>query len=104
MTDRRQADKLLVILLTALFIINLLNGVFTEILSDEAYYKLYAEHLDWGYFDHPPLTGFLVFISGLLFKGELGVRFMTILLQPLSILELGARFVPWEPCRRPLIS
>ena len=48
MTDRRQADKLLVILLTALFIINLLNGVFTEILSDEAYYKLYAEHLDWG--------------------------------------------------------
>lgn len=85
MTDRRQADKLLVILLTALFIINLLNGVFTEILSDEAYYKLYAEHLDWGYFDHPPLTGFLVFISGLLFKGELGVRFMTILLQPFTI-------------------
>ncbi len=85
MRERGQANKLLILLLTSLFILNLLNGLFTEILSDEAYYKLYGEHLDWGYFDHPPLTGLLVFLSGLLFKGELGVRFMTILMQPFTI-------------------
>ncbi len=26
-------------------------------LTDEAYYSLYARHLDWAFFDHPPMTG-----------------------------------------------
>ena len=26
---------------------------------DEAHYALYAYHLDWSYFDHPPLVGWL---------------------------------------------
>lgn len=26
---------------------------------DEAHYALYAQHLDWSYFDHPPLVGWL---------------------------------------------
>ena len=26
---------------------------------DEAHYALYASHLDWSYFDHPPLVGWL---------------------------------------------
>ena len=26
---------------------------------DEAHYALYGEHLDWSYFDHPPLAGWL---------------------------------------------
>lgn len=25
--------------------------------TNEAYYYLYARHLDWGYFDHPPMVG-----------------------------------------------
>ncbi len=28
--------------------------------NDEAYYALYARHLDWSYFDHPPLVGWIV--------------------------------------------
>ena len=39
------------------FIVNLLQGIFTEIQEDEAYYALYGEHLAWGYFDHPPMVG-----------------------------------------------
>lgn len=49
------------------FIINLLQGVFTEIQEDEAYYALYGEHLAWGYFDHPPMVGLMTFLSGLHF-------------------------------------
>ncbi|MFZ2326980.1 MAG: hypothetical protein WAW73_08680, partial [Rhodoferax sp.] len=26
---------------------------------DEAHYALYATHLDWSYFDHPPLVGWV---------------------------------------------
>jgi 4-amino-4-deoxy-L-arabinose transferase-like glycosyltransferase len=25
--------------------------------TNEAYYYMYAQHLDWGYFDHPPMVG-----------------------------------------------
>ena len=27
--------------------------------ADEAHYALYGLHLDWSYFDHPPLVGWL---------------------------------------------
>ena len=72
------------------FVINLLQGLFTEIQEDEAYYALYGEHLAWGYFDHPPMVGLMTFLSSILFSGSLGVRFITILASCLSL------FVIWE--------
>ena len=57
-----------------------------EILSDEAYYKLYSEHLDWGYFDHPPMIALIVKVSSLFFSGNLGIRFLTLLLQLFTLL------------------
>jgi hypothetical protein len=32
----------------------------TELLDDEAYYWIFSQHLDWGYFDHPPMTALLI--------------------------------------------
>ena len=67
------------------FVINLLQGIFTEIQEDEAYYALYGEHLAWGYYDHPPMVGLMTFLSSLLFSGTLGVRFFTIITSCLSL-------------------
>ena len=67
------------------FVINLLQGIFTEIQEDEAYYALYGEHLAWGYFDHPPMVGLMTFLSSIFFSGTLGVRFFTILVSCLSL-------------------
>ena len=61
------------------FVINLLQGVFTEINEDEAYYAIYGEHLAWGYYDHPPMVGLMAFLSSILFSGTLGVRFFTVI-------------------------
>ena len=72
------------------FVINLLQGIFTEIHEDEAYYALYGEHLAWGYFDHPPMVGLMTFLSSIFFSGTLGVRFFTIIASCLSL------FVIWE--------
>jgi hypothetical protein len=72
------------------FIVNLLQGIFTEIQEDEAYYALYGEHLAWGYFDHPPMVGLMTFLSSIFFSGSLGVRFFTILASCLSL------FVIWR--------
>ena len=71
------------------FVINLLQGIFTEIQEDEAYYALYGEHLAWGYFDHPPMVGLMTFLSSILFSGALGVRFFTIIASCMSL------FVIW---------
>ena len=68
------------------FVINLLQGVFTEIQEDEAYYALYGEHLAWGYFDHPSMVGLMTFLSSIFFSGTLGVRFFTIIASCLSLL------------------
>ena len=71
------------------FVINLLQGIFTEIQEDEAYYALYGEQLAWGYFDHPPMVGLMTFLSSVFFSGTLGVRLFTILASCLSL------FVIW---------
>ena len=67
------------------FVINLLQGIFTEIQEDEAYYALYGEHLAWGYFDHPPMVGLMTFLSSIFLSGTLGVRFFTIIASCLSL-------------------
>lgn len=67
------------------FVINLLQGIFTEITEDEAYYALFGEHLDWGYFDHPPMVGLMTFMGGLLFSGNLGVRFWGIVATTITL-------------------
>jgi 4-amino-4-deoxy-L-arabinose transferase-like glycosyltransferase len=40
-------------------IIHLALGFTTELSVDEAHYALYADHLAWSYFDHPPLVGWI---------------------------------------------
>jgi hypothetical protein len=71
------------------FVVNLLQSVFTEINADEAYYVLYGKHLDWGYFDHPPMVGLMTRISSMIFEGNLGVRFMTI------VMQIGCLVITW---------
>ncbi|MCB0588301.1 MAG: glycosyltransferase family 39 protein, partial [Phaeodactylibacter sp.] len=71
-------------LLLAWLVINLFQAALTELDPDEAYYWMYSQDLDWGYFDHPPMTALLIRLGTLAFPGELGVRLCFVLLQPLS--------------------
>lgn len=61
-------------------LLGLMQAGLTELLDDEAYYWVYGQHLDWGYFDHPPMIGFLVKLGSGLLPGELGVRLLPLLL------------------------
>jgi 4-amino-4-deoxy-L-arabinose transferase-like glycosyltransferase len=46
-----------------------------ELMFDEAYYALWAKHLAWGYFDHPPMVALWISLSTHLFgEHEFGVR------------------------------
>ncbi len=84
----KNLPKLFLYLLGALLVINVLQAHFTELIYDEAYYWYYSKSLDWGYFDHPPMVAWMIKVSGLLFSGELGVRFMSCLFSVGTVLLL----------------
>ena len=82
--------RLFLYLLGAVFLLNLAQSFFTELIYDESYYWYYAQNLDWGYFDHPPMVAFLIKLSSFLFNGELGVRFMS------CVLGVGTITILWH--------
>ncbi len=46
-----------------------------ELMFDEAYYALWAKHLAWGYYDHPPMVALWIRFSTLCFgEHEFGMR------------------------------
>jgi hypothetical protein len=85
--------------MAAWWVLNLLQAAFTGLADDEAYYWYFSQHLDWGYFDHPPMVALLVRLSSWL-PGALGIRFLSTLLQPLYLLLFWHIIRPADATRR----
>ena len=77
----------------AWLIISLLQAYFTNLTSDEGYYWFYTSHLQWGYYDHPPVTALLIKGGYSIFQNELGVRLFNVLITSFSFL-LFFRLIP----------
>ena len=73
-----------------LFLLNCVQAFFTDLIYDEAYYWHYAQELSWGYFDHPPMVAFMIWLSSYFVEGELGVRLLS------CLLSVGTIFVLWR--------
>ena len=59
----------------AALVIRLFYLPFLELIPEEAYYWQYAQNLAWSYLDHPPLVGWLIYLSTRIFGvNEFGVR------------------------------
>lgn len=97
-------QRLFYILLTLWVIADLLVAVFTPIHADEAYYALYGQHLDWGYFDHPPMVALLTDASSALFKGNLSIRFLTVLLHGGTVWLVWKTIAAQPPSRRDVLT
>ncbi len=65
---------------TCWLLLSLVQAAGTELFDDEAYYWVYAQFLDWGYFDHPPMIAIMIKAGTMLFPGELGVRFFVVIM------------------------
>lgn len=69
------------VLSAALLFTRLLFIGTTMVLDDEAYYLMYARHLDWGYIDHGPVVGYLIRLSTMAFgENGFGIRFPAVLM------------------------
>lgn len=93
-------DALLALWLGLWWICNLAQAGLTELADDEAYYHMFAQRLAWGYFDHPPMVALLVRAGEALAGGELGVRLLFTLLQPLYLWVLWRLVRPADATRR----
>lgn len=79
-------------------ILNLIQGTFTELFHDEAYYWMFSQHLSWGYAEHAPMVALVIRIGTLLAPEELGVRLIVVLLNVATIGLIWAmtdRKKPW---------
>ena len=65
--------------------VNMISACFTLLYSDEAYYALFADQLDFGYFDHPPMIALMIRIGLLIFKNEIGVRLLSVIAITLAL-------------------
>lgn len=66
-------------------VLGIFQAAFTELMDDEAYYWVYSRHMDWGYFDHPPMVALLIKAGYALFHNELGVRIGVVILNTLTL-------------------
>ena len=62
-------------------LIRILLSVSVGLGNDEVYYRIYADHLEWNYFDHPPMVGWLIrlFTFNLQFDFPFFIRLTSIL-------------------------
>lgn len=70
---------LLIFIATA---VRVIIAITTGLGNDEAYYLTYAQHLQWNYFDHPPMVALLIRLTtfNLFFTNELFIRLGSIIL------------------------
>jgi hypothetical protein len=68
--------KKTILLITIATLIRCLIASSIELGNDEVYYRIYAQYLQWNYFDHPPMVGWLIRFTtaNLLLNGELFIR------------------------------
>lgn len=73
------------LILACILLVNLLSAGFVSLSGDEAYYWMYGQNLDWGYFDHPPMLALWIKMGYTLLPNTLGVRLFPVLFSTLSI-------------------
>ncbi|MEO0340565.1 MAG: 4-amino-4-deoxy-L-arabinose transferase, partial [Bacteroidota bacterium] len=76
-------------------VINVVQALFTELDPDEAYYWIYSQELDWGYFDHPAGVAVAIKAGTAIFQSTLGIRLLPI------ILMLGSIYLLWLMLDKP---
>lgn len=75
-------NQQLVLIITVATFVRCIIALSIDLGNDEVYYLTYAQHLQWNYFDHPPMVALLIRLTTfyLHFTNELFVRLGAIIL------------------------
>lgn len=81
--------RLFYILIICWIAADFFQSILMEVHSDEAYYFLYGQNPAWGYYDHPPMVGWMTALGSLLCgDSALGIRICTVLAHALTIIVI----------------
>jgi hypothetical protein len=98
-------DRALVLALCLGVLLHLGLAWLVHLSPDEAHYALYASKLDWSYFDHPPLVGWVQWLPLQLGGGDMLMRAVPIiswLLTALALVYVSDTLCPDGVARGPL--
>jgi len=91
----KKYSRAFLILLAATTVFRLFYVQWVDLAPDEAYYWTWSRNLQWGYYDHPPMVGFLIRVSTEIGgQSEFGVRWGWVALGALLtvlLYQLGKR-------------
>ena len=97
------ASLTFIFILALWFAVNVIQSIYTNLTYDEAYYWLFSKHLDWGYFDHPPMVALFIKVGDFLFSHELGVRISSVVAQVITLVLVWKIIDEKEPTRNKVI-
>lgn len=83
-------------LITIATLIRILLAISIDLGNDEVYYLTYAQHLQWNYFDHPPIVALLIRLTtfNLFFSDAFFVR-----LGPIFLAAINTYLMYWIGCK-----
>ncbi len=83
-SPKKSAYLLIVIL--ALF--STIYNAFLPLHGDEAYYWMWSHNLQTGYYDHPPMIAYMIYLSNFISEAEWGVRLTNVFCLSISALYI----------------
>jgi len=66
----------ILIILMAFF--STIYNAYLPLHGDEAYYWMWSHHLQAGYYDHPPMIAFMIYLTNFISESEWGVRLVNV--------------------------
>lgn len=85
-------------------IIKLALAFFLPMSGDEAYFIIWARHLDFGYYDHPPMVGWLLYAMRWFGDSELVMRLPAVLFSTLIGMGIYRLLKPLDVSRAALVA
>jgi 4-amino-4-deoxy-L-arabinose transferase-like glycosyltransferase len=66
------------ILIIFMAVFSTIYNAYLPLHGDEAYYWMWSHHLQTGYYDHPPMIAYLIYLTNFISESEWGIRLVNV--------------------------
>jgi len=76
------------LLILFIAILSTLYNAYLPLHGDEAYYWMWSHHLQSGYYDHPPMIAYFIFLTNFISESEWGIRLVNVFSMSISAIYI----------------
>jgi len=76
------------ILIIVMALLSTIYNAHLPLHGDEAYYWMWSHHLQTGYYDHPPMIAFMIYLTNFISESEWGIRLVNVFSFSISALYI----------------